>query len=98
MIMMCCLLWADSNLARLPNAEYRPALPRGTRYKMQTHRGDDNRGTSLGKALILPGTHLCLPWEESSPLQPKLARKLGGFQQVMSKLLSKPNGCDQAKG
>jgi len=63
-------------------------------------RGDDNQGTSIGKELVLPGTDLCLPWEESSPLQSKVACKLilGGLQQAMSKLLSKPNECDHAKG
>lgn len=69
-------------------------------YKIQTHRGDDDQGTSIGKELILPGTDLCLPWEESFPLQSKVACKLilSGLQQVTSKLLSKPNECDHAKG
>lgn len=36
-IMIYCLLWADFNLAWLPNAEYRPALPWGahsTKYRL----------------------------------------------------------------
>lgn len=44
----------------------------------------------------MPGTDLCLLREESSPFRSKVACKLGGLQQVMSKLLS--NDCDHAKG